>query len=189
MQNVNQKLLANKLLKSFSLGNLTTSRPFLASFKQIFKLLCTSAYAKRNLIPELSVIKVLPSFSNLIWCFVNDGLILTPFCVIAFLLKFFFLNQRDLKFMMVFCVLFFANFSNFVEFIDVVIVISSLDIPISLNVSKTSLFTLFKFSFYSLHNSVKRMQDLLEYIPNIVKCPNTYAASFITHLQILQIPN
>ena len=23
----------------------------------------------------------------------------------------------------------------------------------------------------------------------IVKCPNTYAASFITHLQILQIPN
>ena len=71
---------------SLIIKNLTTFRPFLASFKRIFKLPCTSAYAKRKLVPGLSVIKVLASFSNSIQCFVNDGLILTSLCLIAFLL-------------------------------------------------------------------------------------------------------
>ena len=42
-------------MKSFSLLNLTTSNQFLASLKRIFKFPCTSAYAKRKLVPGLSV--------------------------------------------------------------------------------------------------------------------------------------
>ena len=58
----------------------------------------------------------------------------------------------------------FVGFSNSVEFVDVVI--SSLDIPVLHNVSTTSSFSLFKFSFSSVHNPVRTMQDLLEYISN-----------------------
>ena len=52
--------------------------------------------------------------------------------------------------------------------------------------------------YYPYRRSPKRLRELNFFSemyentilkPYIVKCPSTYAASFITHLQILQIPN
>ena len=133
-----------------------------ASFKQNFKFAYISAYATRKLVPVFPVIKMLASFSNLIRCFVNDGLILTFLCVIAFLLKYFYsLNEWDLNFMMVLCVLF-LSVSQILCSMSVFLVISSLDIPVSLNVTTKSFLNLFKFSFSSLHNPVRAMQGFLE---------------------------
>ena len=57
----------------------------------------------------------------------------------------------------------FVGFSNSMSML---LVISSLDIPVSHNVSTTCFLSLFKFSFSSLHNPVRTIQDLLEYISN-----------------------
>ena len=50
--------------------------------------------------------------------------------------------------------------------LSILLEISSLDIPVSYNVSMTSSFNLLKFSFSSLHYPVRTTQDLLECISN-----------------------
>ena len=109
---------------------------------------------------------MLASFSKSIRCFVNDGLILTCLCLIAFLIELIFsLNEWDLNFMMVFCVLLLLVFPLLWS-LPMLLAISFLDIPVSHNISLISSFSLFEFSFFSLHNLVRTMQDLLEYISN-----------------------
>ena len=53
------------------------------------------------------------------------------------------------------------------------LVVSSVDIPVSLNVSTTFFFSLLKFWFCSFYNPVKTIQGFLEYISN----PFTFAES------------
>ena len=58
-----------------------------------------------------------------------------------------------------------VSFSSTVGFVDIVTNFY-LGIPVSHNVSTTSSYNLFKFSFSSLHKPVRATQDLLEYISN-----------------------
>ena len=67
--------------------------------------------------------------------------------------------------MIVFCILFLSVFPILCS-LSMLLVISSLDIPLLHNVSTTSSFSLFKFLFSSLHNLLRTMQDLLDYISN-----------------------
>ena len=138
----------------------------------VYISICNFAYIsleislQRKLASGLSVIKVLASFSKSIRCFVNDGLILTCHCLTAFLIELIFsLNEWDLNFMMVFYVLLLPVFPLLWS-LPILLAISFLDIPVSHNISLISSFNLFEFSFFSLHNLVRTMQDLLEYISN-----------------------
>ena len=77
--------------------------------------------------------------------------------------NFFSLNEWDLNFLMVFCALFLSVFPILWS-LSMLLVIFSLDIPVSLNVPTTHFWSLFKFSFSSLHNPVRTTKGLLEYI-------------------------